>query len=87
MCVQKAFLRSWEDRRADRDPSTFAGGHTVEFCISDSGDCPGAALEPGSDDGDDDYEASGTEGARGTSVAGVGSAVAAVFVLAAAAML
>ena len=38
--MQKAFLRSEEDQRAGRDPSTFAG-HTIEFCLASGGDCTG----------------------------------------------
>ena len=52
--MQKAFLRSEEDQRADRDPSTFAAGHTIEFCLSRSGDCTDSHDHDHDHDHDDD---------------------------------
>lgn len=56
-CMQKAFLRSEEDQRAGRDPSTFAAGHSIEFCVSQSGDCTDSHDDPDDNPDDDpDYD-------------------------------
>ena len=62
-----AFLSSWVDGRAGRDPSTFSAGHSIEFCLSDPEDCPGVAPQPPHDDYDDysDYDADYHDRRRG----------------------
>lgn len=63
--MQKAYLKSWEDERAGRDPATFTAGRSIEFCLASPGRCPGAAPVASSSDDEDDGGADGPVGVAG----------------------